>query len=100
MEGEWLIDGGDVTRGKQIVFEHSAAQCLRCHKVNGSGGIAGPQLDQVGSRLTGIQLLGSLIVPAEEIVDGFGEFSAMPPMDTKLSNQELRDVVAYLKSLK
>ena len=41
-EGQWLIEGGDATRGKIVVFENSRSECLRCHKVNDHGGIAGP----------------------------------------------------------
>ncbi len=99
LEGEWLLHGGHVQRGRTLVYEHTNAQCMRCHKINDYGGIAGPALDGVGARLTKRALLESMIDPNAVVADGFGEHSAMPPIGSKLSYQELRDVVAYLNSL-
>ncbi|MEE2912278.1 MAG: c-type cytochrome, partial [Planctomycetota bacterium] len=83
----------------KIVFEHSSSQCLRCHKIGNHGGIAGPVLDSVGSTMNGRELLESLLVPSKRIAEGFGESSAMPPVAGVLDYREIRDVVAYLKSL-
>ena len=96
----WSIEGGSVNRGKYIVFEHSGAQCLRCHKVGDHGGIAGPTLSGIGTRLTGYELLESMMNPSAVVVEGFGDFSAMPPTGTHLSQRDMRDVVAYLKTLR
>jgi len=49
--------------------------------------------------MTHEQLLESLINPNANVADGFGEYSAMPPMGTMLNHRELRDVVAFLKTL-
>jgi len=98
-EGAWLLRGGDIDRGKQVVFENSRSECLRCHKVDDFGGIAGPSLDGVGARLTEHQLRDALLVPSEDVAEGFGVNSAMPPMGTLLQYREMRDVIAYLKSL-
>jgi mono/diheme cytochrome c family protein len=95
----WLLTGGNPTLGKKVVFENSRSECLRCHKVNDKGGIAGPSLDGVADRLTQEQLLHALLMPSAEVAEGFGEYSAMPPMDGMLSKRELRDVMAYLKTL-
>jgi cytochrome c2 len=96
---EWLVIGGNPALGKKVVFENSKSECLRCHTIEGKGGIAGPSLDDVGSRLDGTQMLHALVSPNLEITEGFGEYSAMPPMGTLLNERELRDVVAYLTSL-
>jgi mono/diheme cytochrome c family protein len=95
----WLLTGGNPTLGKKVVFENSRSECLRCHIVNDKGGIAGPSLDGVADRLTQEQLLHALLMPSAEVAEGFGEYSAMPPMDGMLSKRELRDVMAYLKTL-
>lgn len=99
LEGDWLLVGGDVQRGRTLVYEHTNAQCMRCHKIGNYGGIAGPALDGVGSRLNPTELLESMIEPNTTVAEGYGEYSAMPPMTSKLSNHELRDIVAYLKTL-
>jgi mono/diheme cytochrome c family protein len=46
--------------------------------------------------------LHSLINPNERIVDGYANAgaSAMPAMGPVLTDSEMRDVVAYLKTLK
>ena len=95
----WLFTGGNPKLGKKVVFENSRSECLRCHKVNGRGGIAGPSLDGVADRLTQEQLLDALLMPSVEVAEGFGDYSAMPPMGGMLSKRELRDVTAYLKTL-
>ncbi|MCH2146860.1 MAG: c-type cytochrome, partial [Phycisphaerales bacterium] len=99
LDGEWLLVGGDVQRGRTLVYEHTNAQCMRCHKIGNYGGIAGPALDGVGSRLSPVALLESIIDPNAVVAKGYGEYSSMPPMTSKLSHQELRDIVAYLKTL-
>jgi quinoprotein glucose dehydrogenase len=100
IKNEWLLVGGNPTSGKKIVFDNSQSECMRCHKIGGSGGEAGPLLDGVGNKLSSAQLLQSLLSPNEEVTKGFGEYSAMPPMWGLLSEREIRDVVAYLKTLR
>jgi quinoprotein glucose dehydrogenase len=99
IDNDCLLSGGNPLIGKKIVFENSRSECLRCHKINDHGGIAGPSLDGIGSKLNQNQILESLIEPSSEISEGFGEYSAMPPMNVLLSKRELRDVVSYLKTL-
>jgi len=99
VENDWLVWGGKPNLGKQVVFNNTLSQCMRCHKIGDRGGIAGPSLDGIADRMTQEQLLESLINPNANVADGFGEYSAMPLMGTMLNHRELRDVVAYLKTL-
>jgi len=137
--------GGDVERGKDI-FRYHNAQCMRCHAVDGDGGIVGPDLRGVPNRISREAILESLIVPNAVVAPGFGTgsitrkdgsvviggilskneetmvvrqmdgvqvtvrlddiksttppISAMPPVGELLSRAELRDLIAYLASLK
>ena len=99
LKGWWLLRGGTVGAGKKIVFENSRSECLRCHKIAGRGGIAGPSLDGIADRLTERQLQEALLVPNRKVADGFGEYSSMPSMGILLNHRELRDVLEYLKTL-
>lgn len=66
--------GGDAERGKEIFFNHTAAQCVRCHKAGESGGIAGPELNGVVKRnpdKTRDHLLESLVKPNAKIAAGY-----------------------------
>ncbi|MFM7261806.1 MAG: c-type cytochrome, partial [bacterium] len=67
-----------------------------------SGGNAAPPLDGVASRGDARYILHSLVNPNERIVDGYANAgaSAMPSMSSVLTDAEIRDVVAYLKTLK
>ena len=94
------LDGGDAERGRRIVAGHVGAQCLRCHALGTGGGHAGPSLDGVSKRHDRRGLLESLVVPNAKLAAGFGPTSAMPTMTALLTPREMRDVVAYLSTLK
>ena len=51
------------------------AQCIRCHKIGGQGGEAGPDLTQVAKRHDRAGLLESLIDPNAKIAANFGSVS-------------------------
>jgi quinoprotein glucose dehydrogenase len=96
--------GGDARRGQQIVFQHPAAQCTRCHTIGQAAGAnVGPPLRGIGSQLTREQILESLVAPSARIAPGFGVEggpSAMPPMGGILTRREIRDVVEFLSNLR
>jgi quinoprotein glucose dehydrogenase len=96
--GEHLValEGGDVDRGEEHFYFHAAAECLRCHRIEGVGGSIGPDLSGVGARRDRRYLLRSMLDPQATIVRGFGNFSAMPSMRDRLGKHELRDLVAFL----
>ena len=96
------LEGGDAARGRSIVLYHQSAVCMKCHAVGGTGGDAAPALDGVASRGDARFLLHSLVNPSENIAKGYENAgaSAMPAMESILSDAEIRDVVAYLKTLK
>ena len=64
--------GGDPDRGARIVYDHDAAQCMRCHRVMEWGADVGPELTTIGDRLTREQLLESLVAPSARIAPGYG----------------------------
>ena len=65
------LAGGDAEEGRKIFFEHTAASCLRCHKVDGTGGEVGPDLTGIASRVDREHLLESLVLPNKTIAEGF-----------------------------
>ena len=124
---------------------HPAAQCIRCHKIGSTGGVLGPDLSKVASRLSTEKILESLVNPQAELADGYGLLvatlkdgssvsgsivkaspqsyalqsaqgkestldrsriaeevltSPMPPTGAILSKTEIRDLIAYLSTLK
>ncbi len=73
---------------------------MRCHTVDALGGNAGPNLSNVAARLSLPKLVESVVEPGAEIAPGFGAVSAMPKITDFLAPRDVRNVVAYLQTLK
>lgn len=144
---EELLEGGDVTTGRDIVTNHLGANCIACHTIEAKeGSQVGPNLKTIGSQKDRKYLLESLLNPIAQIAPGYGlvsialkdgksisgaldkedaaqitlrmpdgktqsilraqiatatpPISVMPPMLGILTKPQIRDVVAYLASLK
>jgi len=142
-----LLEGGDTTRGRDLVTNHLGANCIACHTVEAKeGSQVGPNLKTIGSQKDRKYLLESLLNPLAQVAPGYGlitltlkdgknisavldqedakqirlklpdgklqtvpvtqiasrtpPISVMPPMLGILTKSEIRDVVAYLASLK
>lgn len=67
----FLQAGGDPAAGKKVFFEHTAAQCVRCHKIGGKGSEVGPVLDGIGKRQPRDYILESVLFPSNKIAPGF-----------------------------
>ena len=67
-----LETGGDPARGKKLVMEHAAAQCIRCHKINKVGSDLGPDLTKIGRLRNRAHLVISMLDPLREISEGYG----------------------------
>ena len=65
------LQGGDAEKGKKIFQEHQRAACIRCHKINGEGGDAAPDLTKVGFRGNRDYILESITFPNAKIATGF-----------------------------
>jgi len=72
---EWKIAcrlGGNIEAGRKLFFSHGAAQCQRCHAINGSGGNVGPELGAIGKNHDSNYLVRSLLTPGSEVAAGYG----------------------------
>ena len=81
---------GDAINGKDVF---TAQKCVLCHKIDGSGGVLGPDLTAVGTRRNAAWLYEYLPKPQATKPE-----NKMPPVAVK--GQDLDDLVAYLLSLK
>jgi putative heme-binding domain-containing protein len=61
---------GKADRGKDV-FSSAAAKCATCHKIQGKGGDAGPDLSQIGGKLDRTHLIESMLDPSAETVQGY-----------------------------
>ena len=68
-----LRTGGDAQRGVQVIMGNPAAECTRCHSLEGAN--VGPALAKIGTSLSRDQLLEALLEPSARIAPGFGMVS-------------------------
>src|SRR5262245_4144830 len=66
-----LTHEGDAGRGKELFLNEQVTKCVTCHKVNGMGGEAGPDLSHIGGKFDRPHLIESLQEPSRQIVEGF-----------------------------
>lgn len=64
--------GGSAETGRRVFFQNTAAQCIRCHVVDGEGSNVGPDLSNISSSLSRRQLLESMVHPGARIAPGYG----------------------------
>ena len=64
--------GGHWRSGRTVFNSNPTAQCVRCHSINGAGGIVGPPMDNIADVLTREQLLEALIEPSARLAPGYG----------------------------
>lgn len=67
----YLLHGGDAAAGRKVFMEHEAAQCLRCHRAGGEGGVVGPDLAGLGARQPREYLLDSILHPNAATAPGY-----------------------------
>lgn len=114
----WLRENtqrGDPKRGELIFSSQNLSKCSNCHHVDGRGGQVGPDLSHIGSQ-SAERILESILQPSNEVSPRYGKLftednnienrkalsqSIMPEgLLNRLTDQEIRDLVAYLKTLK
>ena len=78
----------ELARGQQV-FEDSG--CRGCHKLNGVGGVIGPEVDKVGARRSPEWLKKHFLAPAS-VTPG----SAMPPQ--KFAETNLQAIILFMLS--
>ena len=60
------LKGGNVAKGKEL-FKSPKGGCMYCHQSDEPGGMIGPSLVGIGSRMTRQELLESIIFPSKEV---------------------------------
>jgi ubiquinol-cytochrome c reductase cytochrome b subunit len=83
----YLEGRSPLERQGSLVFQ--VKQCRNCHSIGGSGGLRGPALDRVATRLTDDQLV-------RQVIQGGGN---MPAYGKNLSPAEVTALVSFLETL-
>jgi putative heme-binding domain-containing protein len=68
-----IVDSGNGSRNyEQGKAMFAASLCRTCHQVKGEGGVAGPDLTQLGTRFSNKDMLEAIIAPSKTISDQYG----------------------------
>lgn len=95
-----LEGGGDSRRGPELIEEYGCGSCHSVPGVTGANGRVGPSLEGFGQQ---IYIAGELVNTPENLVrwitdpQGVEPGTAMPDLD--VSDEDARDIAAYLLSL-
>jgi len=65
------LRGGDAKAGREIFYNQPVMSCVKCHALGGDGGLAGPELGDMGTKYPREYLLESIIKPNAHIAPGF-----------------------------
>lgn len=79
---------GDAARGLQV-FESSG--CGKCHTNGNGGGLSGPDLSQIGSRRSLVQLQASVLNPSEEVSPDYWSLKARTKSGQEISGVRLNE---------
>lgn len=63
--------GGDPALGREVFFRNENASCVRCHKVDRTGGEVGPALDGIAAKRDRRHLLESIVHPDAHVEEAF-----------------------------
>ncbi len=71
-KAEWLAQlnrgrDADAAAGRRVFFHPQGPGCFKCHRVEGRGGLVGPDLSRAVSAMNRIQLIQSILEPGAEI---------------------------------
>ena len=73
-----VLQGGAEARGRNIFLRNQNSQCVRCHRVDSQGAsLVGPDLSDVGRRLSRLQIVESIVNPSAQIAQGYEAVTLM-----------------------
>ncbi|MDP1560037.1 MAG: c-type cytochrome [Pirellulaceae bacterium] len=61
---------GDASAGRLVFFKNEQASCSKCHRVQGEGGLIGPDLSKIGDKTTE-EIIESILEPNRKITEGY-----------------------------
>ncbi len=65
-----LANRGDPRRGRALFDDPQGVGCIKCHRVNGTGGEGGPDLSRVAVNYGRAELIESVLFPSKKVADG------------------------------
>jgi quinoprotein glucose dehydrogenase len=69
--------GGDDAKGSSVFYGKTEVSCVRCHRIDGTGGEVGPDLSSIGLTKDRQYLLESIVDPNKIVTDGYTQVKVM-----------------------
>ncbi|MFT5304179.1 MAG: quinoprotein glucose dehydrogenase, partial [Mariniblastus sp.] len=69
--------GGSADRGSKIFYEKTEVSCVRCHRIDGTGGKVGPDLSGIALTKDRQYLLESIVHPNKVVAEGFSQLKVL-----------------------
>ncbi len=66
-----LTGDGDAAVGERVFFHPHGPRCSSCHRIDGRGGLVGPDLSAIAASSDRGKLLESILTPSKEIAPAF-----------------------------
>lgn len=66
---------GDAAAGERVFFHPNGPQCFACHRVNGRGGVVGPDLSVIGRSQDREKLVRSILEPSKDIAPQYANWT-------------------------
>lgn len=63
--------GGDDNKGANVFYGKTEVSCVRCHRIDGTGGQVGPELSGIGKNKDRLYLLESIVHPNKVVAEGY-----------------------------
>jgi cytochrome c1 len=96
-----ITTGGNARRGQEVIVQFRCGMCHDIPGISGADGVFGPPLDFLGRRTF---IAGNFPNTSDNLVNWIKQPQAMKPKtampDLGLSDQQARDVAAYLYKLR
>jgi putative membrane-bound dehydrogenase-like protein len=73
-EAQWrksLAEGGDAAAGERVFFHPRGPRCASCHRIDGRGGLIGPDLSVIARSHDRGKLIESILTPSKEIAPAY-----------------------------
>jgi quinoprotein glucose dehydrogenase len=93
---EDALCGGDADKGRDIFRGKTQLECLRCHLAENEGGIVGPNLHDVGKRLTREAILESIVDPNRRFAPGYQGTVVFPLDGAPVEGSVVEDTPEHL----
>ena len=89
----YFNSSGNIDSGKKLFTNKN---CILCHQIRGVGGVSGPSLDGVAQSVSPIDIAAAMWNHGPAMAETMANRGVRRPT---LSASELRDLIAYLKSV-